>query len=146
MLKFSQAGNDAWVRMLLFSVRIGVANVVPNFFSNGVTSCGRTLSRKAKCRRLGLLSGTRLGFTSNGSRYSHCDFTEKLLTMDSSSRNGCMYSATTELIPILKPGYLRTCIALFVVSNPDRNRKKSHLLISYSIGPEPRTVSKFTVA
>lgn len=99
MLKFSQAGNDTW-HICFFLMRVGVANVVPNFFSNGVTSCGRTLSRRAKCRRLGLLSGTRLRFTSNGSKYSHCDFTEKLLTMERSSRNGRTYSAIRNSILI----------------------------------------------
>lgn len=97
MLKSSQTGNDTWY-ICFFLMRVGVVNVVPNFFSNGVTSCGRTLSRRAKCRRFGLLSGTRLGFTSNGNRYSHCDFTEKLLTMDRSSRNGRMYSVATNEI------------------------------------------------
>lgn len=62
----------------------------PNFFSSGVTSCGKTLSRKAKCLRLGLLSGTRLGFMSKDNRYSHCDLTEKLLRIDNSFKNGFM--------------------------------------------------------
>ncbi|XP_078040749.1 uncharacterized protein LOC144471994 [Augochlora pura] len=51
---------------------------LPNFFSNGVISCGSTSSGNAKCLPKGLLSGTLFGLTSRGKKYSHCDFTEKL--------------------------------------------------------------------
>lgn len=64
----------------------------PNFFSNGVISCGKTSSDNAKCLPNGLLSGTRFGVTSKGNKYNHCDFTEKLLKIETSSRKGSTYS------------------------------------------------------
>lgn len=65
---------------------------LPNFFSKGVINCGRTSSDRAKCLPSKLVSGTRFGFTSSGSKYNHCDFTEKLLEIESSSRKGSTYS------------------------------------------------------
>lgn len=75
-------------------------NNIPSFFSNGVINWGKTSSDNAKCLPNGPLSGTRFGLTSNGSKYNHCDLTEKLLRIESSERNGSTYSTSKKYVDI----------------------------------------------
>nr|XP_033327585.1 uncharacterized protein LOC117221069 [Megalopta genalis] len=63
---FRSWASDCRVSLAEVSCSIVSSANLPNFFSNGVISCGSTSSGNAKCLPNGLLSGTLFGLTSRG--------------------------------------------------------------------------------